>query len=254
MPVPLITAPPTLPGADIDRPAPALRPLRSKIPALLSPGLLRMALATIVVISHFTKLSFGIAGVNLFFVLSGYWIYRMYENKYLNARRPVFLFLASRFMRVLPIFWLFNGLAIGMHYIFHDKVFSAQQPIDLFSNVFILGYASLPQIPLVPAWSLDVEMQFYLIFPVLYVILKAARTYALALVAGALVVSGACACALLERTQTVLPFLGLFLLGSLAARSQRAPPEDLGAGWSSVMPPCGVLLSSAPQPTRICYP
>jgi peptidoglycan/LPS O-acetylase OafA/YrhL len=200
--------------------------------AFLSPGLLRMALASIVVISHFTKASFGIAAVNLFFVLSGYWIYRMYENKYMKARRPVFLFLASRFMRVLPIFWLFNGLAIGMHYAMHDKVLFAQKPVDIFSNVFVLGYASLPQMALVPAWSLDIELQFYLIFPLLYLALKAARAYASTLVAAALVISAICACALRDSAYIVFPFLGFFMLGGLAADRKWLPSSTaMLAGW-----------------------
>jgi len=227
MPAQFVTAPPTLPGFDNDLPDRASRPLGSKRLALLSPGLLRMTLATLVVISHFTKASFGIAAVDLFFVLSGYWIYRMYETKYAASRKPALLFLASRFMRVLPIFWLFNGLAIGLHYAFQDQVFAAQNLIGIFPNVFIVGYASLPQIPLVPAWSLDVEMQFYLVFPALYIALNAVGKYASVLVAGALVASGVCACAVPERVHTVLPFLGLFMLGGWSARSRWQPPETL---------------------------
>jgi len=204
-----------------------------------------MALASIVVISHFTKISFGIAAVNLFFVLSGYWIYRMYENKYTTARRPVLLFLASRFLRVLPIFWLFNGLAIFKHYALHDGVFSAQKPLDIFPNVCVLGYASLPQMPLVPAWSLDIEMQFYLIFPMLYLVLKATRAYAPALVAAAVVISAVCSYALQDSDYTVFPFLGFFMLGGLAAGRQWQPSRPLilaGSVLSIVFLACVLLL------------
>jgi peptidoglycan/LPS O-acetylase OafA/YrhL len=203
-----------------------------------------MALASTVVVSHFTKLSFGLAAVNLFFVLSGYWIYRMYENKYMASGRPVFLFLASRFIRVLPIFWLFNGLALGMHYAFHDSVVFARSFADAFSNLFILGYSSLPQKPLVPAWSLDIEVQFYLLFPVLHLAFKTVGKYAAVLVAGALVAGGVCSHAIQGTPSTVFPFLGFFMLGGLVARSHWQPSKSLvmtGAA-SSLLILAGVLL------------
>ena len=37
----------------------------------------------------------------------------------------------------------------------------------IFSTVFFLGYAWLDYLPVAPAWSLDVEMQFYLVAPLL---------------------------------------------------------------------------------------
>ncbi len=55
------------------------------------------------------------------------------------------------------------------------------------SNTLLLGYDSLPSKPLVPAWSLDLEMQFYILAPLLIWLVRR-RPMALLVVSGILTV------------------------------------------------------------------
>jgi peptidoglycan/LPS O-acetylase OafA/YrhL len=187
----------------------------------LTPGIFRLMLAAIVVVHHLTRIEMGKMAVYAFFVLSGYWISRMYETKYMSASRPYAVFLVSRFWRLAPVFLLVNALVIvtslacgvvapSWPWSFHQLV----------SNLTMAGYASLDGAAfLVPAWSLDVELQFYLAAPLL-LLLCSDRTVA----ARALIVAlSACGPALLLAgvelpAAAVLPYLGFFALGVIAAQ------------------------------------
>ena len=50
------------------------------------PGAFRFFLASLVVVQHVSRLSLGHPAVLLFFMLSGYWVSRMYAERY-SARR-----------------------------------------------------------------------------------------------------------------------------------------------------------------------
>lgn len=78
----------------------------------MGPGTFRLLLATIVVITHYSALNLGGTAVDLFFVLSGYWVTRMWNLKYSLLDRPYAVFMRSRVWRLAPIFWLCSGLAI----------------------------------------------------------------------------------------------------------------------------------------------
>jgi peptidoglycan/LPS O-acetylase OafA/YrhL len=134
------------------------------------PGLFRLFLALAVFVHHTTRLAVGTSAVYIFFTLSGYWIYKMYLGRYETTRYPYYTYLVSRIWRLLPTFLLVTFLILSYHY-FHGGLtpyWDDTSPAHfLFSNLFILGYCSLKKPPLVPAWSLDIEMQFYLIAPLL---------------------------------------------------------------------------------------
>ena len=52
---------------------------------MISPGLFRLLLAFLVVIFHTTSfIPLGNYAVYVFFVLSGFWIFKMYNDKYKN--------------------------------------------------------------------------------------------------------------------------------------------------------------------------
>jgi peptidoglycan/LPS O-acetylase OafA/YrhL len=143
---------------------------------LTGPGCFRLILALVVFTSHESREAVGTAAVDVFFALSGYWIFRMYEQKYSKTISPYFTYLTSRMWRLLPTFLLLNTAAVLID-VFYLKVnllpggwladFHA-----VFSNLFILGYSSMSYLPLVTAWSLDMEVQFYLIAPILIWLVK----------------------------------------------------------------------------------
>ena len=191
----------------------------------MSPGLFRLLLASVVVVSHFSKLAIGTAAVHLFFALSGYWIYRMYAAKYRLAKYPELLFVASRLMRLLPVFLLFNTIAWLIHVGWGDRVAQATTGWAWIPNVLILGYASLPRHPMVPAWSLDIELQFYLLFPLIFPLLRSSPSRSWWL-GGLLLLVGGCYMGVFTQTDAVyvLPYGGFFLLGVVMAQI-RTPPS-----------------------------
>ena len=144
---------------------------------MLKPGITRFILASIVVLFHISRFVFlGRFAVCSFFVLSGYWITLMFSNKYSKKVHPLKVFYTSRLWRLLPIFYTFSVLVFIVRLIINYNI--VQQIISLnlldkivfwTSNIILLGYYSLPKIVLLsPAWSLDIELQFYLLFPALF--------------------------------------------------------------------------------------
>ncbi len=193
-----------------------------------SPGALRMALAFAVFIHHTTMFNLGMSAVLIFFVLSGYWVATMWNKTYSKTTWSYFTFLVSRLWRVAPVFALCSGITWALLWwrggapevagsiggLFHQ----------LFSNVLILGYNSLSYQANVPGWSLDMEMQFYLVAPV--VIFLVSRN--------AIVLLGCILLSLLAPklggSATVLPFLYFFGIGVAAATHNLTPSRRLAYG------------------------
>jgi peptidoglycan/LPS O-acetylase OafA/YrhL len=207
---------------------------------LLMPGAFRLLLATAVVVNHYTRLQIGTAAVELFFILSGYWIDRMYDRQYSKLRFPAFVFITSRFMRLMPLFLLFSVIAILLQNALGTKVALDHIGFDMLPNFFILGYASLSERPLVPAWSLDIELQFYLLFPLLWGALSRSRKF-LGSVAVALLIGGGLYLGLFLREQSavVIPYFGFFAVGIYASRIEWKPTG--GLIWSGI----GIALLGA---------
>lgn len=189
---------------------------------IASPGALRMALAFAVFIHHTTKFNLGMSAVLIFFVLSGYWVATMWSKTYSRTTWSYFTFLVSRVWRLAPVFALCSGVAWGLLWWRGVAPENAGGLIrQLFSNVFILGYNSLPYQANVPGWSLDMEMQFYLVAP-LVVLLVSRNVYALL---GCVALS--LAAPRLGGSATVLPFLYFFGVGVAAATHDFKPSRTL---------------------------
>lgn len=146
---------------------------------MLKPGLVRLLLATLVVLFHITKFVFiGGLAVFCFFILSGYWVTYMYENKYSNIKNSIGVFYLSRIYRLLPVYYLIAIFTFVFIVIFKpielDKIsfFSLEGVVFWLGNIFLIGYNQMIFRPLGPAWSLDIEMQFYLLLPFLFLIMK----------------------------------------------------------------------------------
>ena len=139
------------------------------------------AFAVIFVFFYHLEISFfanGFLGVDIFFVISGFVITQMLLDDYtLNLKVDLYTFYIKRFKRIYPVLLFFLTVALlivillspldlflerfnviffslfglsNFYYIFKDS--------DYFDNIFVD--------PLNHTWSLGVEEQFYLFFPI----------------------------------------------------------------------------------------
>jgi peptidoglycan/LPS O-acetylase OafA/YrhL len=142
----------------------------ARLHSKLGPGSFRLVLALLVVLSHLTALGIGRPAVMLFFMLSGYWVSRMYEQKYMPAGpilTAVWLFYVSRLLRIwLPFAVAFLG-TFAVYFFFAQA-----KSTDMLFGLTLLGIASTRLDILGTAWSLDIELQFYLLVPVIWALLS----------------------------------------------------------------------------------
>ena len=125
---------------------------------MLSPGLFRILFAALVVLHHSTPLRLGGWAVLVFFVLSGYWISKMWDEKYLHCKQPAVTFMVSRWWRLFPVM----AACIALYFLYAGSTEGYTAAWAL-RQLPIIG-STWNGTPLPPQWSLDVEMQFYLAF------------------------------------------------------------------------------------------
>lgn len=185
---------------------------------VVAPGVFRLLLAGGVVVSHTSGIDIGRLAVLLFFYLSGYWTARIWTEKF--ESRQVGRFYAARYLRIAPLYFLATiGAALLRH-----------QPLHLV-NLTLLGTASTNSDPTGVAWSLDIELQFYLLLPWLVAGLSTRwrrqmfGALALLAVAGWYVETR-------YNIHTVAKYLPIFVLGVVTYRDAWKP--SLRAAWISL--------------------
>ncbi len=195
---------------------------------ITGPGAFRLFLAFIVFFNHTTSLAVGEAAVLIFFNLSGYWIYKMYLDRYSATRQPYLTYVVSRMWRLLPTFWLVTLLTVL--YLADSgslaSYWNGSNPIHfIVSNLFVFGYQTLQAQMVGPAWSLDIEMQFYLIAPFIAIFLARKRVppawslFAIAAVSLASI--------LLQNPVALINYLVFFAVGMVAASVDWRPSGKL---------------------------
>jgi peptidoglycan/LPS O-acetylase OafA/YrhL len=125
----------------------------------LGPGALRMMLALVVLVSHLSALNIGRPAVVLFFLLSGYWVSRRWHS----GNQSVTGFALARLLRIWPLFAIVavaTWLALGQ--------LGLPRAADLPAGLLLLGSASRNDLLLQVDWSLDLELQFYLALPLMW--------------------------------------------------------------------------------------
>ena len=199
---------------------------KSAVSALQGPGLFRLFLASIVVVAHATPVDLGIAAVDIFFCLSGYWIYATWNRRYASLAQAYSEYMIARLWRLLPVFLLCSAIAWIVYLHFRLPPPATHWVHEALSSIFILGYLSADIRPNGPAWSLDIEMQFYILAPLLFLLLARSRwIFALCLAASA-------AAGLLRDEVSLLPYVAFFAMGATAAREGWHPTRR--AAWTSL--------------------
>lgn len=143
---------------------------------------LRAISILLVLLFHFELFSFsgGFIGVDVFFVISGYLITSIVINK---DEFNIINFYLKRLRRLFPIILLvtiltiFFGLIILSPLHFERLTKSSSSAIFGLSNFFFFsekGYFDYEKLfkPLLHTWSLSVELQFYLIWPLIIIFFK----------------------------------------------------------------------------------
>jgi peptidoglycan/LPS O-acetylase OafA/YrhL len=174
------------------------------------PGVTRLILAAMVVESHYREYAAwnpcDAIAVYGFFFLSGYWIATLWTAKYSRTHRPVLTFYLSRLWRILPLAMIGNVAAILIIPATADTIVR---------SLLLLGSATLRTYPVdPPLWSIDVELQFYLLAPLLLATMHYRIITALVLTIGFF---GLFSLATQILPTTVLSGLVLFALGILFA-------------------------------------
>ena len=162
-------------------------PRESPLSQIRAIQMLRAVAALMVVFSHaqndaqFQALRLGIgfardmslpwvAGVDLFFVTSGFIMVHASRGLF-EAPGAARTFLARRFIRVAPLYWLITAISLAMLYLAARMGKEAFPPVAEILNSFgFIPYASAAHHELRPiagqGWTLNYEMFFYVVFAV----------------------------------------------------------------------------------------
>jgi peptidoglycan/LPS O-acetylase OafA/YrhL len=200
----------------------------------------------VVIYDHLYGVMIGRAAVFLFFVLSGFWIHRMWTERYAFCPHPYLTFLISRLWRLMPVMLVVSVMAGAVQWLVADADLpagSGDDPLHVMaSHLFLIGYSSLQSPRLVePAWSLDLEMQFYLVAPLLVLALTRLGRVGFATLCVALILFDR-----LAGTPAALHALGWFAIGMLASACSWRPARRLVL--ASTFATIGLLFVSALGP------
>ena len=145
-----------------------------------------------VILFHFGLIPNGYLGVDVFFVISGYLITGIIFNEWNENRFSMFTFYLRRIRRIIPLalFITLISLAIGVATMLPDDLENLAQSVvatNLFSNNILQAITTKnywdvvnEYKPLMHTWSLGIEEQYYLFYPLLFLLIgKKYRTWIL---------------------------------------------------------------------------
>lgn len=211
----------------------------------------------------------GFVGVDIFFVLSGYLITSILLNDLEQGRYSIVKFYERRARRILPalLFVVLCSLPFAYAWMLPSELEdfgSSLIGVALFiSNILFWqesGYfeASAELKPMLHTWSLAVEEQYYIVFPVFLALIWRVRR---ALVLVSFLIVAALSLALAQWASENAPTANYYLApmrfweilaGSICAallRQDRLPVSDLAAGAGLALVIAANLLFTAATPT-----
>jgi len=131
-------------------------------------GIFRLFLAAIVVVHHSFPLRLGAWAVYAFFILSGFWICQMWRQRYTHTHHPLLTFMVSRWWRLAPVFLVCTALSVACSSLLYGgNALQGPSRLAWWLRQLLIAGSNGAGTDLPPSWSLDVEMQFYLVAPLL---------------------------------------------------------------------------------------
>lgn len=107
-------------------------------------------------------LGFGMFGVDLFFVISGFVMATVTRGKFQSLKQSL-RFLYHRISRIYPLYWVYTTLAFTVFLIIPSWVNSSQgNQVNIPASYLLLPDNLLPLVQV--GWTLIHEMYFYLVF------------------------------------------------------------------------------------------
>ena len=136
-----------------------------------------------VVLYHAGCCKSGYLGVDVFLVLNGYLVVPKVMNEIKEGRFRYFAFLEKKIFRLLPMVLLVSGLSLAIGYwgmLPHDFRFLSEEAVaaSVFMNNVLQAlttqnyWAAIYQKVLMHTWFLGVLFQFYLVFPLLMLLMR----------------------------------------------------------------------------------
>jgi len=175
-------------------------------------GLRAVAVLPVVFFHAGVGFSGGFVGVDIFFVISGYLISRVLLRDWERGQYSIVMFYERRVRRIIPALFAVIAFTFVFSAVllipkdFHDFSASAVAATAFFSNILFYeqsGYfaTAAHYKPLLHTWSLAVEEQFYILYPLLlWISVKYFRRYFSFLAATGIILSlAACQFAVIKR-------------------------------------------------------
>jgi len=137
-----------------------------------------------VILFHLGYLSNGYLGVDIFFVISGYLITGLVYNEVEENKFSVLKFYERRIRRIIPLvlFTTLIAFVLGLIFMLPDDLENLSQSVfasNFSANNILMKITSADYWavkndykPLMHTWSLGIEEQFYLLYPVIFFFLK----------------------------------------------------------------------------------
>lgn len=114
-------------------------------------------------------LKFGMFGVDLFFVISGFVMVTVTRGKFQKIREAL-TFLYHRVSRIYPLYWVYTTLALIIFLVQPTWVNSSQgNQVNILASYLLLPDELLPLVQV--GWTLIHEMYFYLVFFVILLLM-----------------------------------------------------------------------------------
>lgn len=217
------------------------------------------AVAVLAVVFHHLSPSLvpgGYVGVDVFFVISGYLITKIIVREMLDEEFTFSAFYLRRARRIFPALFVVLAVTLLVGYFVllpsdYANTLQAALGTAFFSSNVVFwrslmeGYFAATDAalnPLLHTWSLSVEEQFYLLFPVLLLVCVRWCRHRVLLVVTTCAAGSLVSAAMLADTKSVAvfflaPFRGwellvgaMLALGALPPARSRASRETIGAG------------------------